>query len=266
MISHSVQLVYFSPTRTTKKVVEAIAQGLGVQGIEHLDLTSPEARAGAVTEIKNQLTIVGVPVYAGRVPLEAVRRLQRLKARQAPAVIVVLYGNRAYEDALLELRNLAVELGFTPVAAGAFIGEHSYSNQDLPIAFGRPDGEDLKKAREFGRQIRRKLEKIPELCEMPPLTVPGKFPHREKGTTTRVPPETQPSLCTTCGTCVKVCPTAAITIGDGVVTEGTSCISCCACVKNCPTKARGVVDPGIKERAANLSKTCGEPKGPEFYL
>ena len=171
----SVKLIYFSPTRTTKKIVEAIAQGAGINRIEHLDLTPPEARTGAAMEIEGQLTIIGVPVYAGRVALEATQRLRRLKVRQAPAVVVVLYGNRAYEDALLELKDLAVEFGFIPVAAGAFIGEHSYDNKDTPIAPGRPDREDLKKASDFGRLIRRKLERIHGLHEMPPLTLPGRF-------------------------------------------------------------------------------------------
>ncbi len=260
------KLVYFSPTQTTRRVVEAIAQGTEINSIEHLDLTPPEARTGRVREIENQLTIIGVPVYAGRVPLEAAHRLQQLKARGAPAVIVVLYGNRAYEDALLELRDLAVGLGFTPVAAGAFIGEHSYANETTPIASGRPDSDDLTKAREFGKLIRIKLEKIHELHRVPPLTVPGNSPYRERGATLKLPPESQRDLCMRCGTCSTVCPTAAITIGDAVVTDGTSCISCCACVKSCPAQARMVADPETRERAARLSKTCGERKEPEIYL
>ena len=78
------------------------------------------------------MTILSAPVYAGRLPIEAVRRLRRIKAGEAPAVVVVVYGNRAYEDALLELQDLAGEQGFRPIAAGAFIGEHSYSTTGSP--------------------------------------------------------------------------------------------------------------------------------------
>jgi len=262
----STKLVYFSPTQTTRRILEGIAQGVGADNIEHLDLTPPEARTRTFVEIDNQLTIIGVPVYGGRVPQEAIHRLQRLKALRTPAVVVVLYGNRAYEDALLELRDLAIGLGFTPLAAGAFIGEHSYSNETIPIASGRPDQDDLRKAREFGRKIEKKLEKLHGLHEVPPLTVPGKFPYKERGTARKLPPESLQILCTRCGSCVTVCPTATITIGDSVVTDATFCISCCACVKNCPTKARVVVDPGIQERAEKMSKTCAERKEPEFYL
>jgi ferredoxin len=116
--------------------------------------------------------------------------------------------------------------------------------------------------------IQRRLEKLHGLHEVPRLIVPGRFPYKERGTTVKLPPESLQTLCTRCGRCVTVCPAAAVTIGNGdtVVTDPNSCISCCACVKNCPTKARVVVDPGIQERAAKLSKTCGERKEPEMYF
>ena len=44
-------------------------------------------------------------------------------ASQTPAVLVVVYGNRAYDDALLELSDIATGAGFVPLAAGAFVGE-----------------------------------------------------------------------------------------------------------------------------------------------
>jgi ferredoxin len=109
------------------------------------------------------------------------------------------------------------------------------------------------------------LKESRELYEVP-LTVPGDFPYREKGRTSKLPPESREVLCARCGTCATVCPTAAITVGETVVTDPNACISCCACVKNCPTGARVVVDPGIKERAEKLSKTCRERKEPELHI
>jgi ferredoxin len=114
--------------------------------------------------------------------------------------------------------------------------------------------------------IQRRLEKLRGLHEVPRFVMPGRFPYKERGTTAKLPPESQQTLCTRCGKCATVCPAAAVTIGNTVVTDPDLCISCCACVKNCPTKARIVVDPGIQERAAKLSKTCGERKEPEIYF
>ena len=90
--------------------------------------------------------------------------------------MVVVYGNREYEDALLELKNLAIEQGFSRVAAGAFIGEHSYSRDSTPIAVGRPDEADLNKAKEFGERVLKKLLDNRELDHLPTLEVPGNFP------------------------------------------------------------------------------------------
>jgi NAD-dependent dihydropyrimidine dehydrogenase PreA subunit len=113
MSDDTVKLIYFSPTQTTKKILQGIAQGMSVCRIEHLDLTLPQAETQLFDELADELTILGAPVYAGRLPIEAVRRLRRLKARETPAVVVVVYGNREYEDALLELKNLAGEAVIT---------------------------------------------------------------------------------------------------------------------------------------------------------
>ena len=177
---NAVRLVYFSPTKTTQKILERIAQGTEVDTVEHLDLTPPEAKTLDLDEMQDELVLLGVPVYGGRVPLEAVPKLQRLKANKIPAVIIVMYGNRKFEDALLELKDLAQESGFIPVAGGAFIGEHSFANDTTPIANGRPDTEDLIKAKKFGLQIRRKMKDIDSIDRVSRLSVPGNSPYKKR--------------------------------------------------------------------------------------
>ncbi len=249
------------------KILEGIADGIGAQTVEHLDLTPPETVSQYYPKIIKTLTLIGVPVYGGRVPAEAVDRLRQVKANDAFSVIVVVYGNRAYEDALLELKNLSLKAGFTPIAGGAFIGEHSFSNQETPIAVRRPDSSDLKKAREFGRMIRKKLDPMQaESGSMPPLTVPGSFPYRERPRPPRIAPITLETLCTTCGTCASVCPTAAITASDVILTNADACIRCCACVKNCPATARVMTDERIQEIRKRLLTNCSVRKEPEIFV
>jgi ferredoxin len=262
----SAKLIYFSPTRTTRKVIEAIAMGTQLVVAEQIDLTPPDARVQKPTEMYDGLAIIGSPVYGGRLPTDAVSRLRGLKGNDAPAVIVVVYGNRAYEDALLELRDLALESGFKPFAAGAFIGEHSYSNDAAPIAVGRPDTKDLKKAKEFGRKIREKMRIMQTNEEVPLLKVPGNFPYQERGLLSNISPITQETICAKCGTCVSVCPTAAITVGETVMTNSSVCIRCCACIKACSTGARVMEDQRIRQLAEWLNKNCGERKEPETYI
>ena len=263
---NSTKLIYFSPTGTTRKVMEAIAQAARIATVEHVDLTPPDARMQKIEEMHDELAIIGSPVYNGRLPTDAISRLQCLRGNNTPAVIVVVYGNRAYEDALLELRDLALEAGFKPVAAGAFIGEHSYSSNATPIAVGRPDVEDLRKAKEFGILIREKMRNMPALEGMPLLQVPGNFPYKERGALSNISPVTEENVCIKCEECASVCPTAAIEVRDTVVTDKGSCIRCCTCVKACSTGARTMEDPHIRQVAEQLSLNCSKRKEPETYL
>ena len=262
----SIKLIYFSPTKTTKKIIEGIAQGIKVETIDHLDLTPASIKTQSIREIHEDFVIIGVPVYGGRVALEAADRLKRLKADKTPAVIAVLYGNREYEDALLELKNITEAAGFVPVAAGAFVGEHSFSTETMPIAFQRPDEADLVKAKEFGRRIQERVRDVYLPDEIPPLEVPGIFPYKERKDRPKISPTTQENICTLCGTCAEVCPTGVITVNHTVTTDPEGCISCCACIKNCPTQARIFDAAPVKETTERLFKTCRDRKEPEIYI
>ena len=68
----SAKLVYFSPTQTTKRIIESIVQGIEVNQVEHLDLTPPESRTRDIEDMHTQLAVIGAPVYGGRIPLDAV--------------------------------------------------------------------------------------------------------------------------------------------------------------------------------------------------
>ena len=231
----SVKLAYFSPTKTTRKVLEAIAQGVGSDDVEHINLTPPDSRSKNFTDFNDELVILGAPVYAGRLPEEAVRRISRLKGNNTPAVVVVLYGNREYEDALLELKDLALKLGFVPMAGGAFIGEHSYATTEFPIAEGRPNSQDLQKSMEFGKALRQKMEAMENLEYETPVAVPGDFPYKD-----RMPPSdecasTMEEICTACGTCAEVCAFGARE-ADGAL-DIQHCYGCGLCADVCPAGA-----------------------------
>jgi len=263
----SVRLVYFSPTETSRRVVQAIAQGTGYTPVNHFDLTPPSSEEQQPQVLGNELAIIGAPVYGGRIPSDAVDRLRRIKADGTPAVVVAVYGNRAYEDALLELRDVTVETGFKPVAGGAFLGEHSYSVEEKPIAPGRPDADDIKKARRFGEKIREKVSSLVASDEIPPLVVPGDFPYKKRGERSNdVAPVTKEDVCIKCGRCAEVCPKAAITVGETVETDPSLCIFCTACVKNCPTGARVWEHPRILRATDWLHTNYSERREPETYL
>lgn len=263
---NSLKLIYFSPTGTTRKVLEGIAQGLPDAAVEHIDLTPSDAKIRKFPDMGDDLAVIGSPVYAGRLPNAMVSRLRRVKGNGAQAVIVVVYGNRAYEDALRELRDIAEEAGFKPVAAGAFIGEHSYSTRALPIAAGRPDGEDLRKAQEFGKKIFEKMRSVMMLDQLSRIHVPGNFPYKQGSAVSGISPGTQEAVCAKCEECARVCPVAAISVQDTVTTDRSLCIRCCACVKTCSTGARVLDDPRIQQVSEQLSINCRNRKEPEIYI
>jgi ferredoxin/flavodoxin len=261
------KLIYFSATGTTRKILEGIAQGLEINEVEHIDLTLPASISKRLETCADELVIIGAPVYAGRLPADAVLRFKQLKAAQTPAVLIAVYGNREFDDALIEVKKLAVELGFIPLAAGAFIGEHSFSTTAIPIAHGRPDDRDHKKAVGFGKEIKTKIVALDSLDCKIDLEVPGHFPYESPGSKAMpFSPVTNQDACTFCGTCVKSCPTAAITIDTHVATETEKCIRCSACIKNCPVEVRTWQESKMETITAWLKENYSDRKEPQLFL
>lgn len=257
----STRLITFSPTGTTRKIAEEIAQGFQGENVEHLDLTLPTAASVSAPAASTDLVIIGAPVYGGRLPVEAVRRFKAIDGKGTPAVLLVVYGNRAFEDALLELRDLASSCGFKPIAAAAFIGEHSFSGDNTPIAPNRPDADDLAQALQFGKEVRRKMEL--QKFDLP--QIPGIFPYRDYAKLPQTSAITIESACGKCMACLSVCPTAAISMLDAIETDQERCILCCACIKKCRRTARVMPDAQIKQIAERLSAACRAPKAPQTF-
>jgi ferredoxin len=286
MILSKVKLVTFSPTGNSKKIGQVIAKAMQ-KPIEEIDLTPPQSVRETFEEFKDELTIIASPVYTGRIPTEASIRLHGLKANNTPAVLVVTYGNRALEDALIELRDIVSEVGFKPIAACAFIGEHSWSTPEKPTAGGRPDKKDIMLAEEFGVKVIEKLKQADNVDDVPVVVVPGSNPYKLAigGVLKRydnvrlMSPYTDDEVCTRCGNCVNVCPTAAIEIEDVfsypspmcslkaqvVSTNMNKCVWCFACIRGCSVGAR-LRRPYMFEVAEWLSSNLSDRKQPETYL
>ncbi len=260
----SLDLLYFSPTGTTRSVIHSIADGLGASSTTTLDVSSPGARLSA-PRLAGQCLLIGAPVYFGRVQVNAAALYRTLRAPSVglPAVPVVVYGNRAWEDALLELSDLVTDAGYCVVAGAAFVGEHAYSDAGHPLAPGRPDADDLAIARAFGGSVRDKLNAGPPV---PLAQVPGKRPYREPHAEPAPPPVTRAADCTLCGTCASVCPTGAVHCSTEVETDVRLCIRCAACVKHCPTGARVLSNPAVDKVRNWLLRTCPARREPELFL
>jgi len=123
------------------------------------------------------------------------------------------------------------------LAAGTFIGQHSYSDI-IPVAIGRPDKMDLEKAYNFGSGILNTanfitLEDIPIQQDM--------FSKSESYTP--IQPIFKSEKCSHCKICSKRCPINIISpeTGNWLNQEvKKQCIGCMACVSSCKEKARFV--------------------------
>jgi ferredoxin/menaquinone-dependent protoporphyrinogen IX oxidase len=263
----SVKMVFFSPTGTSKAVIQGIARGIEQPAAELIDITPADARNTPLQLSETDLLVVAVPVYVGRVPDVLLEWLNAIEAPQhTPAVCVAVYGNREYDDTLLELKEILAHRGCKPIAAAAFIGEHSFSSPEIPIAVSRPDASDMDQAERFGKQIKVKFLALSSAAAVPEIKVPGNHPYRKREAKLPADFIAVSDQCAQCGVCAKACPVEAIDLEYSSLTDEEKCILCCACIKACPETARTMKESKIKEIAIRLHEMCKERKEPVFFL
>ncbi len=275
MRPRNVWAVYFSATGTTevavKTVAAAAAEELGCPW-QAVSFTLPDERQEKLQFCTGDLVILGTPVYAGRVPNVLLPFLtQKVIGNGALAVPVVLYGNRNYDDALMELRNILQENHFACVAGAAFVGEHAFSTV---LASGRPDMVDRQLMEGFGQAVGRKVRRLPFTPEEP-VAVGGCEPIRpyykprdREGNfinILKVKPVTDMDKCSGCGLCARRCPMGSIDADNLAEVEGI-CIKCCACVKGCPTGAKYFTDEGYLYHQHELEEMYVRRAQPEMFL
>lgn len=245
MIINSVTEIFFSPTNTTRKIITAISNGMGLSNKEAIDITKPGDRCNVNYEIKGDIAIIGVPVYEEKVPKIVFEFLMKLHGNNVPVIIVGVYGNMAEGIVLNELKTITENTGFKVVAAATFVGEHSFSSNKVPLAQNYPNEKELKEAEKFGQDIMIKMHKLKELNDIK-LDIPqGKLLFMAKAApknsarliTKR--PDVDESMCINCNICASWCPVGAIN-KETLKIDEDKCIRCFSCVKRCPKKARKI--------------------------
>jgi len=246
--------IYFSPTGGVKKAADLLCSAWGAV-TEPIDLLH---HVGPLFFSEEDLCLIAVPVYGGRVPEAALRGLRMMKGNAIPTVLLAVYGNRAVDDALLELRDEVRAAGFACFAAVSAVAQHSL----LPV-FGqnRPDEKDAQELASFAKDILRAWE---EGKETEPQNLPGHRPYRVYNGVPLKPKIT--SRCVGCGICARACPVQAISTDDPGKPDKSKCISCMHCVSICPENARRLSRPMLYFARKKLSDACAERKPNALYL
>ncbi len=249
-MGNKITKIYFSPTGNTKKSVDAMAASLG-RVYQDFDVTV-EAEAEQCVFTSEDFVIIGTPVYGGRIPKVAVPRLSQFKGNQTPCIVVVTYGNRHYDDALLELADLVEAKGFVVKGAAALVGRHTFGE----IQPSRPDLNDLAADKEFAcRAAENRNTKI--------INISGNRPYKDGGSGASFRPLTS-DVCVSCGLCAKSCPMHAI--GADFKTIKDHCISCFRCIRNCPVGAKNMNVVNYLAFAADFSEKLKNRRENEYFL
>ncbi len=269
MIINKLVKIYFSPTHSTKKIIYTVAESLAVAEQRTINLNSLEERHNFKLSLQSDESIIlGIPVYEERIPDLLYPVLSKIRGNGQPMILIVTYGNISAGITLKQLSKMMKNQGFKIIAAASFIGEHSFSYKDIKIAAGRPDSEDLAIAKNFGKQIKEKIEFIENIENVPDLNIKGKISSmgkllpRHSEITFAHSPIIDFNLCKNCKACLEICPVNAID-PDNLKSRDKLCIRCFACVKLCPNNARKVIYKKpllVKNTLKQLSKKRREPE------
>lgn len=246
-------LITFSPTGGTERTAKILASGIA-ENWNSIDLLRPVPEASLTSD---DICLIAVPSFGGRIPTTSAERLGKIRANGARAILVCVYGNRAYEDTLSELQDVLESRGFDCIAAVAAIAEHSIVRE---FGAGRPDAADDAELTGFAEKIKERLEHPADK----PLSVPGAHgTYKPFRNTPFVPAETD--ACFHCGTCAEACPAEAIGDTPDAI-DPERCIKCMRCEAVCPAGVRkldGKIYAALRER---LAAVCAGRKENELFL
>lgn len=263
--------IFFSPTGTTRKICMEIIKGLGINDPQVIDLTQPSTRQNPLPDISGDIVILGMPVYEERIPKVVMPCIEKLVGNDKLIILIALYGNVGEGIVLKQLNMITSKAGFRIIAAASFIGEHSFSNKIVQVSKGRPNKEDLEKAKQFGERILGKIKVLSNVSSIRNLLISGNLPimarllPQDSSRMFTREPEVIHEKCTNCGICVKKCPNNAINPSTLVI-NSEKCLRCFSCVRVCRFEARKII---LKKKwlvTRFLTKVNQQQKQPNFYL
>ncbi len=264
MFINRVNYIYFSPTWNTKKIIYQTGFAISVsKHSKQINLTKNKERNQKFTFNSDELVVIAMPSYGGRLPNVEPQILNNLRGNNTPIVILTVYGSYDYGDALLEARNVLTDNNFICIAAATFPAQHAIASK---IGKNRPDQADVEMMKIFGQKISEKLNQIEDINAIDSLELPGNYPYRPLPTSPPISPITN-DKCVLCMLCYRWCPMDAIATYSPNETDVTKCIRCHGCIRRCPVAAREIVNEGFVNKVESLENSWdGVRKEPEIFI
>jgi len=256
----------FSTDKSARTLAEELAKKLSIQ-LATDKFSTPKDREALRTYNDDELLVIGSPVYAGKLPNKILPDFQsKFKGNNTPAIAIVTFGNRSYDNGLAELVDTLASSGFIVIGALALVNEHSMAH----TAFRRPNGED----QEFIKACADKLAEKIKAGNLDAVSVPGDSnaayytplqENGEKAVFLKAKPQTDLSKCTQCGACANFCPMGSINPEDASDVPGV-CIKCHACVNRCTKNAKYFDDEQLLSHIRFLQENHSDRKENECFI
>ena len=289
------KVLYFSPTGGTRDLVSKLADyikdGIGNQymlsdslckneadasgkvRMAYIDVTSPMMREMDYQFSKDDTVLIAAPTYAGRIPNKVMPFFRdHIKGQGARCIIMMSYGNRSYDNSLIEMVRLMEANEFAVIGAAAFVTRHSMSQT---LAAGRPDQEDLQELQAYAKQMCDKLLRLKDGKDAQDLVIhmegevgPYYVPKKEDGEKAvflKSRPVLDRELCSQCGRCEEVCPMGSISAENAYETTAI-CIKCHACIRACPMGARHFEHPDLLSHIRMIEKNYGPTRADNHWI
>ncbi len=163
---HVVEII-FSPTGGTQKTSHVVGTRWSKDTV-NIDLSNAKTDFTKYKITKEDMVLIAMPSFGGRAPTVAIERLKQIRGNGAKCTIICSYGNRAYEDTLVEMEDAVNQCGFQVIAAISAVAQHSIVSH---YATTRPDLLDKNQLIHFADQIIKKCENI--------APIPGNRPYKK---------------------------------------------------------------------------------------
>lgn len=230
-------IYYFTGTGNSLAVAKGIAEQLGetdliaIPSLMQIDgeIVAPSGKVGIIC-----------PVYDSGIPVMVRDFLHRLKIPDSGYTFAVITmggtGAAALKliDRALQANNNSLDAGFIVKMPGNFPPVSKIPSEEKVAATLRKAEPEIKRIAACVKNGERRRVGLYPVSSLIQAAIYGGFASGVHGMDERF---SVSDACTSCGTCVSVCPAGNISIADNKPEFLHRCELCCACLNFCPAQA-----------------------------